>query len=198
MATIVRRAPLRNDECGQRVDDRLPRSDWLPSPSPSPSPTTTAALATALATQGYALLPKWLDVETTDALRRDARLCAFEPSRVISGGKRVVDATRTDEICWLRPESTDARRTPALDALAKRLRTFGDSLGGALAALDETALRRAPAPCAGLRRSLAATHRTERCSVARSDCAHCTAAAPHLGSVTCQRPPARAARVRRR
>ena len=99
-------------------------------------------IAARLATQGYALVGDWLDASAAAALRAEAARCAFGPSRVISGGKRVVDAERTDEVCWLRPGA--GAGGPALERCAGRLRVLGARLGAALARSDAAARRFAP------------------------------------------------------
>ena len=91
------------------------------------------ALAQRLATDGYALVADWLSADDAAHVRLEAKALAFEPSRVISGGRKVVDAERTDEICWLRGASG---HPPALAGVAARLRALGRGLGRALARLD--------------------------------------------------------------
>ena len=84
------------------------------------------ALAQRLATDGYALVADWLSADDAAHVRLEANALAFEPSRVISGGRKVVDAERTDEICWLRGASG---HPPALAGVAARLRALGRGLG---------------------------------------------------------------------
>ena len=89
--------------------------------------TDADALAQRLATDGYALVADWLSADDAAHVRLEANALAFEPSRVISGGRKVVDAERTDEICWLRGASG---HPPALAGVAARLRALGRGLHG--------------------------------------------------------------------
>ena len=79
------------------------------------------ALACAASLMDYSLILSHRTLSADDAahVRLEANALAFEPSRVISGGRKVVDAERTDEICWLRGASG---HPPALAGVAARLR----------------------------------------------------------------------------
>mgnify|MGYP003318013544 CR=1 FL=1 len=60
------------------------------------------ALAQRLATDGYALVADWLSADDAAHVRLEANALAFEPSRVISGGRKVV------AVCTAGPKSAIA------------------------------------------------------------------------------------------